>query len=460
MQLLGMLFLARLLRPADYGVMAIAMVVVNLANLLRDMGTSAAVVQRKELPDDAIATIFWLNVVVGVILAIAISVVAKIMVLVFASPNLPPVLWLLALGFPITASSAVHQALLERDSRFKLLARIEIVSSFAGLLVAALLASFHFGVYCLPFQILTSSILSCIQLWVARSWYPKRRFSRDSFRQLLGYSGNLTVFSLINYLARNMDSIVIGKVLGAVQLGIYSQAYRVMLFPLQNMTFVATRALFPILSGRQHDIVEARKIYLKTVTLVVTITAPLMGGMWILRSEFVQVIFGAKWMAVVPVLAWLAPVGFIQSIVSTSGTVFMALGNTDKLMRLGVIATILQVGGFFIGVRWDINHVAAMYCLSNVINFVIAMEVTMRELGGNLMTLLVAISRPIVCTSLMLAGIWVGHRYLAGIGVRDLPLAIYITMLGTAVYGAAGFGWMRSAKFAFHGCEVAPKGGD
>jgi Membrane protein involved in the export of O-antigen and teichoic acid len=234
LQLLGMLFLARLLGPADYGVMAMAMIVVNLANLLRDLGTSAAVVQRDELDEDAKATVFWLNFGVGLTLSALVAGLATLIGYIFVSPNLPKVLWLLALGFPITASSAVHQALLERQSQFKLLARVEILSSGTGLSAAILLAHFGFGVFCLPAQILTAVALSSTQLWILSRWRPVRKFNVESCKSLFSYSGNLTAFNLINYFARNADSIVVGKLLGAVQLGVYSQAYRVMLFPLQT----------------------------------------------------------------------------------------------------------------------------------------------------------------------------------------------------------------------------------
>ncbi|KFX66074.1 lipopolysaccharide biosynthesis protein [Paraburkholderia fungorum] len=449
LQLLGMLFLARLLGPADYGVMAMAMIVVNLANLLRDLGTSAAVVQRDELDENAKATVFWLNFGVGLTLSALVAGLATLIGYIFVSPNLPKVLWLLALGFPITASSAVHQALLERQSQFKLLARVEILSSGMGLSVAILLAHFGFGVFCLPAQILTAAALSSTQLWMLSRWRPVRKFNVESFKSLFSYSGNLTAFNLINYFARNADSIVVGKLLGAVQLGVYSQAYRVMLFPLQNMTFVATRALFPLLSRHQSEPLVLRNLYLKTVMMVVTITGPLMCGIWVLRSEFVHIVFGAKWSAVVPVLAWLAPVGFIQSVVSTTGTVFMATGNTKSLMKLGLIATVLQVGGFIIGAFWDVNHVAAMYALANLINFFVAMTATMKHLGSGISYLLARISRPLAICAVMMVCMTVLRIKLIDAGMSALPLAILVSALGAAVYGLMGFGWIKKTVFTF-----------
>lgn len=448
-QLVGMLLLARLLGPADYGVMAMAMVVVNLANLLRDLGTSAAVVQRTLLDEDEKATIFWLNFGVGILMLALVLTFAAFSGYVFKSEKLPEVLCLLAVSFPISASSAVHQALLERQSRFKLLARIEILSSVFGLCTAIVLAHLKFGVFCLPFQLLAASILSSAQLWIASRWRPAARFCVESFRNMSGYSGNLAVFNFINYLARNSDSMVIGRALGDLQLGIYSQAYRIMLFPLQNMTFVATRALFPVMSRHQDDPSMLRALYMKTVMMVVAVTGPLMGGIWVLRAEFVQVVFGDRWSPVIPVLAWLAPVGFLQSIVSTTGVVFMATGQTNKLMKLGLIATFLQVGAFVIGSRWDVTHVAAMYCFANVINFFVAMNATMKELKSSLMFLMRQLVWPVLACAIMLACIKLLREQLVYFGEGDLCIALLVSLAGVAVYGISGFRWIKRTIFTF-----------
>lgn len=449
LQLLGMLFLARLLGPAEYGVMAIATVVVNLANLLRDLGTSAAVIQRSELDEDAKATVFWLNLGVGFVLATIVAGTAELIGRIFSSPQLPHVLWLLAFSFPLTACSAVHQALLERNSRFRLAARIEVLSSATGLSVAILLAHFHFGVFCLPAQILSAAALSSTQLWISSRWYPKGKFNRRSLNYVFSYSGNLAAFNLINYLARNADSIIIGKLLGSIQLGVYSQAYRIMLFPLQNMTFVATRALFPILSRHQSEPLVLRDLYLRTVLMVMAITGPLMGGIWVLRAEFVHIVFGEKWNAVIPILAWLAPVGFLQSMVSTTGTVFMATGKTKVLMNLGILATTLQVGAFFIGATRDANYVAAMYFIANLINFFIAMHWTMKHIDSSLTFLLSKIIKPIMSSVVMIILMIIAKNRLAEIGIEGFYLATIVAAIGFVAYSAAGFGWIRGMIYAF-----------
>jgi PST family polysaccharide transporter len=434
MQLIGLVVLARLLPPGEFGLMAMATVVINFAYLLRDMGTAAAVVQKESLTENTINTVFWLNVGLGLSLGIGLLAVAPLIAEGFHSPRLIPVLWVLALVFPVTSAAAVHQALLERESRFRLLARIEILSSFAGLIVALSLAYAGFGVFSLAYQALAAAIFSSSQLWIASRWTPKMQWSNAEFKSLWRFSGHLTGFSFINFFARNADSMIIGRVLGAASLGIYSQAYKVMMFPLQSMTAVASRALFPVMSRQQNDVEQMAKLYFRSLRLIAAITAPLMAGLWVLREPFVEVALGKQWAEVAIILAWLAPVGFIQSLTSTTGAVFMAIGRTDLLMRLGLIGCVLQVGAFFIGIRWGIEGVAACYLVANILNALPCYALTLKQLNCNFSDLLNAIWKPFVFAFFMLGVLAPVLRVLLMEGAGTPVVLIVSILLGVLVY--------------------------
>lgn len=434
LQLIGLVALARLLPPSEYGLMAMATVVINFANLLRDMGTAAAVVQKENLTADTTNTVFWLNVGLGLSLGFGLFAVSPLIADGFRSLRLIPVLWVLALVFPVTSTTAVHQALLERESRFRLLARIEIVSSLAGLAVALTLAYANFGVFSLACQTLAAAAFASIQLWFASRWMPKARWSNTEFKSLWKFSGHLSGFSFINFFARNADSMIIGRVLGSASLGIYSQAYKVMMFPLQSMTSVASRALFPIMSRQQNDREQMAKLYFRSLRMIATITAPLMAGLWVLREPLVDVALGKRWAGVAIILAWLAPVGFIQSLTSTTGTVFMATGRTDLMMRLGVIGAVLQVSAFFVGVQWSIEGVAICYLVANMINIIPCFVVTLRQLDSNFFDMLDAILRPIIFTTGMLVAIACAHIVIPSGAVGQLEMLVGFSMLGLLIY--------------------------
>jgi O-antigen/teichoic acid export membrane protein len=442
MQLIGMIVLSRLLAPGDFGAMAMALVVINLANLLRDMGTSAALIQRRELDDDTIGAVFTLNLVIGGVLAATTCATSGVLGSFFNSRDLQSMLNVLAFVFPITSSASVFQSLLERQSKFRLLARIEIVSSLSGLGTAVVLAHKGAGIMCLPAQTLVAAITSAVQLWCVRPWSNFHRLNVTGIKAIISFSGNLTLFNLINYFARNADSLIIGRILGPASLGVYSQAYKIMLFPVQNLTSIATRALFPVISRFQDNPKQAADVYVRLVFLIIGVTGPLMGGVWILREEFIHLVLGNKWMNVVPILAWLAPVGFIQSIVSTTGTVFMAFGRTRTLMRLGIVATILQVSAFLLGANFGLVRVAEFYCIANVINFFVAMHFTMRQFASGLRELLVGIQGPISATVVTLLVTHGLHQYMRSVFSDNRILLFATVVVELLIYATLRYRWV------------------
>jgi PST family polysaccharide transporter len=183
-------------------------------------------------------------------------------------------------------------------------------------------------------------------------------------------------------------------------------AYKIMLFPLQSMTFVTSRALFPVMSRQQNSIEDMAALYLRAVSFVVFFTAPLMAGIFVLRAPFILYCFGSQWGQVSNILIWLAPVGFLQSIVSTTGTVFMARGRTDVLLKLGTLGTVLQVSAFIIGVRWGVIGVAICYFISNVLNAFPALIVTMRQLNSSITVLGKNLMASILNAGLMACGVY------------------------------------------------------
>ncbi|HBT4991958.1 TPA: oligosaccharide flippase family protein, partial [Klebsiella pneumoniae] len=151
-QLVNIVYLARLISPSEYGIMAMALVVINFGMLVRDLGTAAAIIQKKQLTDELINAIFWMNLFMGIIIAGVICAFSPLFSHLFHSPGLTPVLLLVSIIFPLSSSSATHLALLERDSKFKSISFIEIRSSVISVILALLLAYNGFGVYSLVFQ--------------------------------------------------------------------------------------------------------------------------------------------------------------------------------------------------------------------------------------------------------------------------------------------------------------------
>jgi len=431
------------LSPHDYGLAALAGTITGFAALFRDLGTSAAVVQTETLTDKLLDSVFIFNAAVGCVLGLVVFVGAPYFANFLNMDGLKPVLQLAALSFPIMSLGACGQALMERESRFREIARIEIGSITAGLAVLLGCAISGFGVYSIILQALVVAIISTLQIILAVGWRSGRQFSMSSFKSIWGFSRDLSLFNFINYFSRNLDSIVIGRYLGAAELGAYSMAYKIMLFPIQNLTSVASRAAFPIFSKIQNDMEMQRALYLKILSVISFVSAPLMGLVYLGREDFLVPLLGEKWALVGVIVGWLAPIGFLQSIMSTSGMIFMANGKTRRLANVGMLGTFLMCISFISGVRWGVVGVAVAYLIANLIHFMVVMNRVMVTIELPINSIVRAIGYPLlVAVSLLLMYRLLGLSYLYG--------------HNNAIYAFVGFGMLYGILYIASVAVLSP----
>lgn len=435
LQFLSVVTLSRLLPPADYGVMALATVVTNFAALFRDMGTSAALIQRQELTAQLLDSVFCINITFGVAIGVAAASFAPLAAWFFATHSVLMVLLALSIGFPIAAVGAPLLALLERSNAFREIAWIEVSSAFVGLATAVVAAKLGAGVYSFVLQSLITTIMSTVQLWRASHYRPGFSWHVAELRNIWGFSSNLVVFNVINYFVRNGDSALIGRFLGAVALGWYSVANRLLLFPLQNVTFVMSRALLPIYSRKQEELGEISGLYLRTLTLIAAVSAPLTFGLWAVRAPLIIVLMGPRWTPVVAILAWFAPMSFIQSLNSTTGTILSALGRTDTLRTLGLVATTILFGSFVIGLQFGMLGVVRAYFVATLIASTICLHVTLRKVNSDLLMMIRAVAAPTLCAAVMAGAVSFLNWQLTFL--QSFPRLIFLILTGTTVY--AGF---------------------
>jgi O-antigen/teichoic acid export membrane protein len=444
-QFLGLVVLSRLLPASDFGVVALASIVTNFALLLRDMGTSVAVIQREELNEGLLDTIFWFNVAIGLILGLAVVLISFPASLVFAEPKLQGVLMALAISFPLGSLAAIHQALLERGFRFPALARIELTSSVLGLAGGMFAAWKGAGAYSLVLTTILTVSISSLLLWIVSPWRPGLRWSSSEFRSLRGFSDHLVAFQVVNYFSRNADTMLIGRFLGSESLGVYNMAYKLMLFPVQNLSTVIGRALLPVLSRTQNEHATLRGIYLNAISTIAMITCPLMIGLWVLREPFVLAVLGNEWVAVPAILAWLAPVGLAQSLVSPVGLLYIATGRTDVMLKTGTFVTSVTVLGMLIGLSRGNVGVAAGYAIANLLIMVPCAVIPFRLIGLRFRDFVRAIAAPLTASIAMGVAVW-GTLAVWKIDRQAPALQLgALVVLGVALFMSMAVLFMRAA---------------
>ena len=211
---------------------------------------------------------------------------------------------------------------------------------------------------------LASSAMQMILINLAVPFRPRLVYDREGLSECFRFGLNLTGFNFFNYFARNADNFIIGVFLGPVALGYYSVAYKLMLLPRDSITSVITRVLFPKFSQMQDDDERLANAYLRACGAIAMITFPMMFGLAAVAEPFVRVVLGEKWLAAVPLIWILAPLGAVQSLWNTAGQLFLAKGRAELHFRLGVVGGVLFVCSFLVGVPWGVTGVAIAYAVA------------------------------------------------------------------------------------------------
>lgn len=345
----SIIVLARLLSPDDFGVMSLAVVVTGFITLFRDMGTGAAVIQRQAADPSLVGTIYSFNALLSATAGLLTAAAAPFAAAFFRAPSLEPVLLVLAGSLALAGFGVVPQAVMERDGRFGRLAQIELGSVACGVLTGVAMAYSGFGLWSLVGQTVVTTSLTTLLLVVLSGARPALRPDWAQLRGVAKYSLNLSGFNLFNYLVVNADNAIIGKVLGARELGYYALAYHIALGPLRSIGAVVGRVLFPSLARLQHDRRALGREYLKAVRLMGLIGFPLTAMLVALADVATRALLGDSWQPMIPILVVLGAAAFMKSVSIISGNICVATGRTDILMRLGLATGVLAIAAFWIG---------------------------------------------------------------------------------------------------------------
>lgn len=367
MTLASTVILARLLNPDDFGVFAILMIFVGFLSMFVGMGTSAAIVHMDNPSEELLSSIFYFNVFMGSFFCALLIVLSDPISIFFEKPEIKELLMWLSLTFVISSFTTVQEALFTKKMDFKTLTIIGTFTNFVSFIVGIIAAMKGFGVYSLIIRALVGSILSSLLIWSISSWKPKLIFYFKELKEIFNFTTNLTGFTFINYFARNTDNFLIGKFLESSSLGVYNMAYNIMLYPLSNISHVLIRVLFPAFSKLQYDNEKLKKVYSRVIFFIALVSFPLMTGLMATSELFVSVIFGDKWNNLATILLIMAPIGMMQSLVTTTGSLYMAKGNVKMMFKTGTINAIVAVVSFIVGISFGIEGVALAYLIANII---------------------------------------------------------------------------------------------
>lgn len=335
--------LARLLTPEDYGVIAVINVFIAFFTMLADMGIGPAIIQNKELKDKDISSIFKFTIFTGILIAIIFSVFSYPISLFYGDRIYIKLCSLLSLSILFSVFNIVPNALLLKQKRFKLLGiRTVVINIIIGILTI-LLAFIGFKYYALVINSILTALLTFLFNFKSCKINIIKGYDKESIQKIRNYSSYQFGFSFMNYFSRNLDNLLIGKVIGSSQLGFYEKAYKLMLYPVQNLTYVISPVLHPILSEYQDDREYIYNKYLSVVR-VLSILGLFFGTVcFFISREIILIFFGERWVNSIETFKILSISIWPQVVTSSSGTMFQATGETKQLFKNGIITTTISI---------------------------------------------------------------------------------------------------------------------
>jgi PST family polysaccharide transporter len=428
--------LARLIGPADYGLVALAMPFILFANVLADGGMSNALGRRAEASRELESTIFWISGGLGLALALLCCAIAWPMGALLHQPRLPLILAALSPILFMNGLTAASNGRIIREGRFAVFAAGDLISTVAST-AAALAAAFHgLGAWSLVAQQLTLWV--CKLVWVTSAGGVRvvAAFRWREAEGLARFGAHTIGATLADFVSRNIDNLIVGGVLGTTALGFYAMAYQVIRAPDMLISGPLYLYIFTAVSRVAHQASPRalQDLAASALRLGAAAFAPLFLGLALTADLAVPALLGAKWMGAIAPLRWLAGAGFFFSMCAIMATTLMGLGRTDLQLRLSLVlggATIVLVAA---AAPFGVTAVSAALAVG--IGFVCALYVAQlaRGLAESPARLLAAFLPAAAAGTVMAAALLVVRAALRG--MTPGPALAVLVAAGGAVYGA------------------------
>ncbi len=372
--------LARLLTPAEFGVVGFATVAITYLSIAQDLGLAGALIYRREKEDRAAHVVFSLNLVLGLVLFLIGLLTAPLAASFFDEPEVASLMRVLSVTFLIAPLGSVHLILLQKELDF----RRKMLPDVGGALVkgaaSVVLAISGLGVWALVLGHVAGVVVTAALAWVAIRWRPRLAFDRDLTRSLLAYGLPLFVVDLIYVVTGNIDYLIVGRVLGATALGIYTLAYRIPELLVLGVVSVLSRTMFPAFTKARDSMDSLRRGFAASIRYVVIFTTPICVGLFVVAEPLVLVMLGEDWLEVVPVLRVLAAFAWVRSLMSNDGDVYKAMGRPGFLARITGLRLAVLVPALLVATPYGLVAVAVALLIATVLDKSLRVYLISRQL--------------------------------------------------------------------------------
>ncbi|WP_420455801.1 lipopolysaccharide biosynthesis protein [Rubrivirga sp.] len=391
--------LARLLTPEDFGLVAMVSVLASVVYSVKHFGLPMALVHRDTIRPEAAAATFWATVVLAGGICLLMAAGGPLLAWFFGEPRLVGLTAATAAGLFVIALGAPHEAMLMREMRFGVLAAISVGATALGMGVGVAAAWAGLGVWALILQVLVTDGVKTAASWAASDWRPSwepRTWRHSGLRAIAGYSAPYAGFGVVDHVGRRLDRILIGYAGGASVLGLYTNAFRWSLFPLEQVFKPLSGVAVSGLSRVQGEAEVFRRYVQRSMTPVLALVLPALAFVVVAADPVVRVLLGDQWLAAIPLLRWLAAAAFLRCFSKVAYWLFLAEGRTRHQFRWGLVSTPVLIVAVVIGVQWGAYGVAVGFFVATAVLVVPEWAVALHGSAVRAEDLVAAAWRPVL----------------------------------------------------------------
>ncbi len=390
----ALVVLARLLVPADFGLIAMVMAFTSVFGRFQSLGLPSATVQRESINHQQVSTLLWINVGVGALMMLLTIISAPAIAWFYGEPRLVPVAMALSTTFALTGLTVQHRALLRRQMRFVAISAMNQVGLAAGLGAGIVLAWTGAGYWSLVGMTVTTAGTEAVLAWSCCRWRPGWPSRASGVGSMLAFGGNLAGSSILDRIWQCADQMLIGLVCGAGPLGLYSKSQSILNLARFQIQIPLSKIALPTLSRLQNDPDRFRKYYQTGITVVFALGMPIAAFAWANADSIVVTALGPAWLEATALLRVLAPAAFLGTFQAALSWVLLPTGRTDRQIRLVAARTVLTMLAFAVGIRWGPLGVAAAFSMARLVLFIPELRYAMAGTPVGLSTVGQAAWRP------------------------------------------------------------------
>lgn len=376
-QFITTIIIARILTPADYGLIGLLTIFTALGMIILDSGFGQALIQKKNVTQIDYSTVFYTNLVLGLIIYVVLYLCSPLIANFFHAPELEKISKWAFLVFPINSIGLIHNTIITKNINFKALTKVSVISAIISGIFGISLAYSGMGVWTLVYQILVNYCLRSILLWFYNPWKPSLNFSFKSLKNLIGFSSNLLGTSVIIILFNNLYTILIGRFYAISVVGYYNQAYRFEHIASTSLTAIIQRVSYPILSTIQDDNERLKSGYRRIINQTVFFNFPIMIGLIAIGHNLFDVLLTSKWLPAVPYFQLLCIYGALFPLHSINVNILKVKGEGKTLLKLEIIRRIIMI----LVILLTIKHGVIALLIGNIFTSVLSISINMYVCG-------------------------------------------------------------------------------